>query len=239
MKIVLRIGGSVLFPDFSENQVRLNEYAETIKEVAQQTEKFVVVVGGGALARFYIHLIDEFTTSYTKDLFGIKVARLNAQIFREITSEKAPNLRIRRSIAYNANEIVEGLDLYDVFFAGGFHPGQSTTGVAAIIAEAIKADLLAIVTDVRGVYDKNPKHKDAKRFEEIHVRRLIEILASSKAKAGTYELVDLPALKIIQRAHIQTIVFDGRTSRNVKEVLHAYSQGNFGRVKQLGTLIKY
>ena len=59
-------------------------------------------------------------------------------------------------------------------------------------------------TDVEGVYNKDPKrYPDAKLLREVSVAELRRIL-EGEIYAGTYELMDPLALKIIERSKIPT-----------------------------------
>lgn len=40
--------------------------------------------------------------------------------------------------------------------------------LAALVAHLVDADALILLTDVDGLYDKNPKHPDAKKMDQIH-----------------------------------------------------------------------
>lgn len=240
-RVVLRLGGSILFPDLTPNQERLKKYAHAIQQVNGDLDKLVVVVGGGKPARFYIKLVDTFTDAYTKDLLGIGASRLNARALSVATNQTNLNgAKISRRIPHNANEIAEILPSFDLCFCGGFHPGQSTTGVAALTAETIDANLLAIATDVGGIYNVNPKvNEEAEKFTEIEIGKLIEILASSTAQAGKYELIDLPALKIIERSKLPTLVFNGRTPENISKAVNSFFKKEKGTLTKLGTLITF
>jgi uridylate kinase len=62
-------------------------------------------------------------------------------------------------------------------------------------------------TDVDGIYDSDPnKNKSAKMFKEITVKKCLELLGSEASAAGTYDLMDIVALKVIERSKIQTVV---------------------------------
>jgi uridylate kinase len=94
-----------------------------------------------------------------------------------------------------------------IVVAGGLHPGQSTNATSAQIAEKIKADMFINATDVDGIYDKDPKkNKTAKLFHQIRLRQLRNMLAHESSMAGTYDLMDLVALKVIERSKIRTRV---------------------------------
>jgi len=58
---------------------------------------------------------------------------------------------------------------------GGLHPGQSTNGTAALIAEKVHAEQFLNATDVDGVYDRDPnKFKKAKKFKTRFLNNYFE-----------------------------------------------------------------
>ena len=84
------------------------------------------------------------------------------------------------------------------------HPGQSTNGTAALIAEKINAEKFLNATDVDGVYDMDPnKYKKAKKFKRIEMKKLRNMLVQEDSIAGSYDLMDIVALKIIERSKDQ------------------------------------
>ena len=88
---------------------------------------------------------------------------------------------------------------------GGLHPGQSTNATAALIAEKVKAKKFLNATDVDGIYDSDPnKNKGAKMFREITVKKCLELLGSENSAAGAYDLMDIVALKVIERSKRST-----------------------------------
>ena len=94
-----------------------------------------------------------------------------------------------------------------IVVAGGLHPGQSTNGTAALIAEKINADQFINATDVDGIYDSDPnKNKKAKLFKQIEIKNLKKMLIHEDSVAGGYDLMDIVALKIIERSKIKTRV---------------------------------
>jgi uridylate kinase len=100
---------------------------------------------------------------------------------------------------------------------GGLHPGQSTNATAALIAEKVRASMFINATDVDGIYNSDPnKNKNAKLFREISVKECIEILGTENSAAGEYDLMDLVALKVIERSKLPTVVLrsDAATIRD-------------------------
>ena len=85
------------------------------------------------------------------------------------------------------------------------HPGHSTNGTAALIAEKVEATQFLNATDVDGVYDLDPnKYKKAKKFRRIELKTLRSMLIHEDSVAGGYDLMDILALKIIERSKIKT-----------------------------------
>ncbi|MFB5622394.1 MAG: UMP kinase, partial [Nitrosarchaeum sp.] len=102
-------------------------------------------------------------------------------------------------------EVRHAVDDGLIVVAGGLHPGQSTNGTAALIAEKINAEQFLNATDVDGVYDMDPnKFKNAKKFKRIELKNLKNMLVHEDSIAGGYDLMDIVALKIIERSKIKT-----------------------------------
>jgi uridylate kinase len=94
-----------------------------------------------------------------------------------------------------------------IVIAGGLHPGQSTNGTAALIAEKIGATEFLNATDVDGIYDSDPnKNPKAKKFKRIELKDLRRLLVREDSVAGGYDLMDIVALKVIERSKIKTRV---------------------------------
>lgn len=163
----------------------------------------VVVAGGGKVARHYISAARSFGSDEASlDIIGIEVSRLNARLMILALGDQAypavPKDLEQVSKAVTANRIV---------VTGGLHPGQSTNATAALIAEKVKAYKFLNATDVNGIYDSDPnKNKDAKLFNEITVKKCIDLLGSEDSAAGGYDLIDIVALKVIERSKIPTVV---------------------------------
>ena len=106
-------------------------------------------------------------------------------------------------------EVKNAVDSGLIVVTGGLHPGQSTNGTAALIAEKTKAEEFLNATDVDGIYDSDPnKNKKAKKFARIDIKDLRNLLVRQGSMAGGYDLMDIVALKVIERSKIQTRIID-------------------------------
>lgn len=103
---------------------------------------------------------------------------------------------------------------------GGTHPGHTTDAVSAMLAERIRATKLIIATNVKGVYDKDPrKFEDAIFLDRLSYDELLGIAATKEAGAGTSAVVDPLACKVVKRAKIPLKVVDGRNLDNLRKAI--------------------
>ncbi|RMF32253.1 MAG: UMP kinase [Candidatus Nitrosothermus koennekii] len=197
MKVVIKLSGRV-FDNPTKDSIK--EYATLLKELYNEDIKSIVIAGGGPIARFYINLARELGYDEASlDQLGIIVSRLNARLL----------IAALGNYAYpNVPESLDEIALADkIVVAGGLHVGQSTNATAAIIAEKVKADLFINATDVDGIYSKDPrKFSDAVLLDAINIKDLRNMLIEQSTAAGEYDLMDIIALKIIERSKIDTIV---------------------------------
>jgi len=138
----------------------------------------------------------------TLDELGIEISRLNAKLLIYALKNKAyPHPPT------NLQEVRHAVDGGLIVVTGGLHPGQSTNATAALIAEKIQAVEFFNATDVDGIYDSDPnKNKKAKKFKRIELKSLRNLLVHEDSVAGGYDLMDIVALKVIERSKIKTRV---------------------------------
>ena len=196
-RIVIKLSGRI----FSVDNVKvLKDYARFLVKISKICQP-VVVTGGGNIARHYInHARSSGADESSLDELGIEISRLNAKLLIYALKHKAyPHPPI------TLQEIRHAVDSGLIVIVGGLHPGQSTNGTAALIAEKIGATLFLNATDVDGVYDLDPnKYKKAKKFRRIELKTLRSMLIHEDSVAGGYDLMDILALKIIERSKIKT-----------------------------------
>jgi uridylate kinase len=213
--------GGFAFSTEGRTEPLISQYVRLLKQLVSE-HQFVIVTGGGAVARSYIRIARAMQVPESLcDQLGILVTRLNARIVVDGLSDQA-----FPEIPTTVAELIQFFASGKVVAMGGLQPGHSTNAVAALAAETIKANLFLNATDVDGVYTADPnKDPAAKRLEEVHVSKLSQILASNEMSAGGYDLMDPIALRIIQRSRIPTVILDGRNITNVTKAIRSEKTG--------------
>ncbi len=196
-RIVIKLSGRIFGLD---NVKMLKDYASFLVKISKICQP-IVVAGGGNIARHYItHARSSGADESTLDELGIEISRLNAKLLIYALKNKAYS-----HPPTTLQEVRHAVDDGLIVVTGGLHPGQSTNGTAALIAEKINAEQFLNATDVNGVYDRDPnKFKNAKQFKRIELKNLRNMLIHEDSLAGGYDLMDIVALKIIERSKIKT-----------------------------------
>ena len=196
-RIVIKLSGRIFGID---NAKILKDYASFLVKISKICQP-IIIAGGGNIARHYItHARSSGADESTLDELGIEISRLNAKLLIYALKNKAYS-----HPPTTLQEVRHAVDDGLIVVTGGLHPGQSTNGTAALIAEKINAEQFLNATDVDGVYDMDPnKFKNAKKFKRIELKNLRSMLVHEDSLAGGYDLMDIVALKIIERSKIKT-----------------------------------
>ncbi|MGB9714778.1 MAG: UMP kinase [Candidatus Bathyarchaeales archaeon] len=210
MKIVIRIGGSVIASPV--NPKLISDYVEMLKELRSEGHDVAVVVGGGVLAREFIKTAKDLGLGEKdQDDVAISVSRIFAQLF----AKKLGKLGCGK-VLLKVEEVAKCLGKGKIAVLGGLKPGMTTDAVAALVAERLNAEVLIKATDQEGIYTKDPrKHADAVKLEHLRFEDLTRVLSEDKHKAGIHQIIDPEAIKILKRKRVKFVVVNGFNPDNV------------------------
>jgi uridylate kinase len=197
--IVISLGGSIIVP----KNIDYNYVKDFKKIISSDRRKFVIVTGGGGTARDYISALrKQGASNKRQDNIGIEITRLNAKLVAGVfnLSEKIPE---------NVKQVKSMWKKQRITLCGGFRPGITTDGVAAEIAKEIKAQTLINITNVAGLYTKDPKLKGAKFIPEIKYRDFQKFLDKFNEKPGQHFVLDKYAAKIAKANKIRVVILKG------------------------------
>lgn len=204
------------------NRLHLHERPAAIAE-----QQAIAAVGQGELLRLYIQRFSDYDTQVgqmllTHDTFDYPVSRQHVLD----TLETLLARHIVPIINENDTVAVDEMDHRTTF--------GDNDQLSALVASRIQADLLVVLSDIDGLYDRDPhKDKTAKKLEAVtHLSH--EILAAaggSSTRFGTGGMVTkLKAAKTMMEAGRQMVLCSGADPRVILRVVEGEDVGTwFGR----------
>jgi len=215
MRITFCVGGSVLAPDGPDARFA-KRLAEVIRDLKKAGHEISIVVGGGGPARKYIEEGGKLLLPSTKlDELGILVTRLNAK-FLALTIGEACSQEPAKTIEEAAVVLASG----KIPVMGGTTPGQTTDAVAATLASSVGSDLLIFISNVDGIYDKDPRlHPDAQKLSVMKTADLLNLFGKLKFSPGMNVVIDPVAAKLIHLYKIRCIVVGKEEVENLPDII--------------------
>lgn len=216
---IISLGGSLIAPD-GVNVGYLKVFVDLIRREVKSGGKFIIITGGGRLARTYQSVLSELSNKVSGkelDLVGIRATRVHAALL----------VAVFGSLAYG--EILDDpMKMVKVskpvLISGGWKPGRSTDDVAVRLAQTYGASRVINLTNVDYVYDKNPKEfSDAKRIERISWKDLRKNVIGNDWRPGANTPFDPVAAKLAQKIKLKVIVTNGNKLDNLKQIIEEKS----------------
>ena len=212
--MVISLGGSLIIPN-KINFKLLHEFKKVLRK-HYRTHKFVVVCGGGSIARKYIEALRKEKKSKKElALAGIRATRMNARFVMQIFGEEA-----NEHLPSSMKEIKDNLQKNNVVICGALRFSRNSTSdsTAAKLAHYLKCDFINM-TNVDGLYTANPTtNKNAKFIPFISWKDFEKIALSLKFEAGQHFVLDQNASSMIRENKIKTFIIGQRLS-NLDKIL--------------------
>ncbi|MFQ5531652.1 MAG: hypothetical protein ACE5ES_03500 [Candidatus Nanoarchaeia archaeon] len=200
------------------------------REIIQNNLKkyrFVIVCGGGSVARKYISALKESKATYKEQsMTGILATRINAQFMSYFFNQD-----LKTKIPSSMEEVKKQAKKSNLIFCGalGYKPKQTTDSTASEISAEFKTYFINI-TNVDGLHDKNPKKfKKVKFIPKISWKDFYQMANKMSFKPGQHFVLDQTSAKIIMKNKTTAYIL----GKNMKQL------DNLLRGKKFkGTLIK-
>ncbi len=211
MKIVLRIGGSILGspPDGGV----ISSYAAVVERVLKERHKVVIIVGGGSVARQYIEAAKQSGLgTQEQDLVAIQASRLNAKLVGMKLGVPDVPVAIETAVSKVTKDGVVAM--------GGLRPGITTDTVATLVAEAWRSDMMIKASNQEGIYTADPRvHKRAQLLPRVSYP-MLEAILGVKYTPGIHSIVDPVAVERIVKHRIKLVVVNGGNPENVLSAIN-------------------
>jgi uridylate kinase len=210
---VISLGGSV----FLQDEIDV-DYLKKFKKLilSMKTRKFVIVTGGGKVARVYI---DALRKGGLPDRMlsnaGIAITRINAKFLANFFMGKQ-----QHSLPRTLGDVKRLLAKHRVVFSGGlrYEKGGTSDSTAAEIARYLNTRFINMM-NVKGLYTHNPMtSKNAKFISSISYADFLDRALKIKYAAGQHFVLDVRAAEVIQRGKVPTYII-GRRLNNLKSLL--------------------
>jgi len=213
-EVVISLGGSLIVPDEIDTGFLLR--FKKILDKHKNHWRFVVVCGGGSIARKYIKALKQIGKSeYLQSMAGIAVTRMNARFMTYFFGKDA-----NKGIPHDIKQVQGMLRKNDIIFCGAlrYAPNQTSDSTAATIAKHLRSQFINM-TNVPGLYDKNPKEfKNAKFIPRISWKAFLKRANAIKYKPGQHFVLDQHAADIILKHSIKTYIL-GQDLKNLDNLL--------------------
>ena len=169
---IISLGGSLINPGKPDTSF-LKKFAKVI--LHHKDKKFVIICGGGTVARDYQQAAKKLGPVSQKDLdwMGIAATKLNAELVRGFFGPIA-----YERVLDNPTEPPE--TDHRIIVAAGWEPGCSTDMDAVYLAQYLDCYRIINMSNVNYVYDKDPhRYKHAKKFKKIRWKDFLKIVGDT------------------------------------------------------------
>jgi len=250
--IVIKVGTSTLtFENGSLNLKRIEELVRVIADI-KNSGKNVILVSSGAIgvgvSRLRLRerpndikgkqaaaavgqcqlmsIYDEFFRRYNQVVGQVLLTK--DVITNEKMHENAVNT-FDALLGFGVIPIVnenDTISTYEIMF------GDNDT-LSAYVANIVNADLLIMLTDIDGLYDKNPAKPGAKLINEVReitddIRKSAGGVGSSRGTGGM--ATKIMAVEIAANSGAQTIIMDGQNPAQIYNALEGAEIGTYFKI---------
>jgi uridylate kinase len=216
---VIGLGGSLIVPASGNiNILFLKQFRRFILEFVRRGERFIIVVGGGRVARTYQQAAKRIgkLSFDDADWLGIHATRMNAHLLRTIFRKWAcpvvldnPHKKLNKRI----------LSKYPIVIAAGWKPGWSTDYIAVLLAKRFRVKQILDAGNIPFVYTRDKmKYKNAKPILQITWREY-QKLVGRKWTPGMSSPIDPVAASEARKSNIDAVVFLGTDLQNFRNIL--------------------
>lgn len=258
MKIVIKLGTNVLTKNNEMDSDYISDIVSQVSSLIKEGHK-VVIVTSGAIGFGSMHmglkqksrdikmkqalaavgqsiLMEEYAKHFTK--YKLKIAQL--LLTYDVFTERTSNLNLRNCLdtllKLGVIPIINENDVTSIDEIGTKFGDNDK--LSAMVASKLEADLLILMTDIDGFYDKNPKrYKEAKKIGVVH--KITASMESAAEGAGSSFSVGgmkskILACKIATSSGCDVYIVDGRVSKIILKIMQGSNPGTlFKGLKKL------
>lgn len=230
-RILLKLSGESLMGvnQYGIDELKLNQYAEQIKEVAQMGIQIGIVIGGGNIFRGLSGTSKGFDR-VKGDQMGMLATVINSLALNSALNSVGQRSRLFTAIRmepigelYSKWGAIESMDRGEVvIIAGGTgNPFFTTDTASALRGIEMEVDVMLKGTRVDGVYTADPeKDPSATKFQTISFDEIYE---------RELKVMDLTATTMCKENSLPIVVFNMDIYGNLKKLIQGENIGTLVR----------
>lgn len=211
--VVISVGGSLIVPNEIDTRF-IKNFKRLVIDQVKNGKRFVIVTGGGAVARKYNEALKAVTKAShdDQDWMGINSTWLNAKLIQLAFGTYAHQEIIKDPAKLPKTDS-------PVIVCGGWKPGRSSDGAMVKYAQNYKAKTVINLSNIDYVYEKDPKKfPNAKILKNISWKDFRKIVGN-KWLPGANLPFDPTAAKDAEQNGMTVIIAKGSNLNNLKNIL--------------------
>lgn len=212
--VIISLGGSLIVPKTGIDTAFLSTFKKIILRRVKAGERFIIITGGGSVARQYQTAAAELgkLSRHSLDWIGIHVTRLNAHLVRSIFLD--------HTFPRVVTDPKEGKGFKQaIMLAAGWEPGCSTDYDAVLQAKQHGVKYMYNLSNTDYVYDRDPNvFADAKPYKDMDWKSLRKIVGN-KWDPGLHVPFDPVAAKLAEKIDLEVRIVNGKRLDNLEAAL--------------------
>lgn len=211
---IISVGGSIIIPQ-EKKDLFLIRFKKMLKR-NYHTGHFVLVCGGGSIARSYQSILQKENKNYKEQSkAGIRATRMNAEFLMQLFGKEANDFLPR-----SMKEVKNALRKNKLVICGSlrYADNETSDSTAAKLADYLDAEFVNI-TNVAGLYTADPKKDPKARLVPHQTWEAFEKRARAiHYHPGQHFVLDQKAAQRIKKKKIRTSIV-GKDIGNIEKAL--------------------
>ena len=212
MTYIISIGGSSIVPEKIDT-VFLKNFRRAII-AASKNSSFLIIPGGGATVRMYQKAAQGLAKTSHADLdwIGITTNVMHSHFLRAIFGKQAHEKVI---FLDSRGKIKKPIAIAQ----GGFKPGATSDGMAVMFAKKYKIRTIVNMTNVAGVYDKDPRKFKTARLIPRMTWKDLKAQFGTGTKPGRKLPFDSAIAGTAEKLKLKVVTLDSHDLKNFRNFL--------------------
>lgn len=236
MRVALKISGEALKEESPISSTMLESVYNDVKHILSLNHRVILVCGGGNFWRGRNKLD---INNVISDQIGMLATNMNALAINDYLNNKGISSNVYSAFLveefikkYEKEEVLKDLEDNKVVVLGGGlgRPHISTDLTIVKRAEELEADIIIMAKNIDGVYDKDPKEKDAKKYDIIsHKEMLDNQIKVGKDKQG---VMDYPAMELLCETKTTVYLYNAKNTNGIVDIFNGNNPGTMIETKK-------